>query len=133
VAVWCVCVVCLCVWCVYVRGVCVCVVCICECVCMCVVFVFGVCVCMCVWVCLCVVFLIYSLSMLHYKVVLLNASILRFRGCSDQHVHAFPLHFYLHYYFVLGSLYIYIYINSKTYSMVRFYIYFTLLWIPLVS
>ena len=72
------------------------------------------CVCVCVWVCVvCVFFLFDLLSMLHYKVVILHASILCFRGCSGQHGHAFPLHFQLHYYFFLVSLYVYIYMTLK--------------------
>ena len=36
------------------------------------------------------------LSMLHYKFVILHASMLCCRGCSGQHGHAFPLHIQLH-------------------------------------
>ena len=86
---------------------------------------------MCVRVFVCVwFFLIDLLSMLHYKVVILHASMLCCRGCSDQHGHAFPLHFHLHYNFVLGSLYVYIYMTLKTFSKVPLYICFTLLCIP---
>jgi len=52
------------------------------------------------------------------------------RGHSDRHGHAFLLHFLLHYYFVLGSLYVYIFMTLRTYSMSPFYICFTLFWIP---
>jgi len=61
---------------------CVCVfVCVCVCVCGCV--------CACVWVCgvcgVCVVFFIFLLSMLHYKGVILHASLcFCCRGCSEE-------------------------------------------------
>jgi len=67
----------------------------------------------CVSVCVCVVcfFKFDLLSMLHYKLVILHASILCCRGCSGQHGHAFPSHFQLYYYFFLVSIYFYIYMN----------------------
>ena len=79
----------------------------------------------------CVIFFKFDLlNMLHYKLVLLHASILCCRGCSGQHGHAFPLHFQLYYYFFLSfNLRLHLY-EFKTYSMVPLYVYFTLLWVP---
>ena len=115
------------VMCVMCVGVCVCDMCdVCVCVC----DVCDVCGCvMCVCVCVCVgvgVFFKFDLlSMLHYKLVILHASILCCRGCSGQHGHAFPLHFQdiiIIIIIFLVSIYVYIYMNLKP-----------MLWFPFTS
>jgi len=73
--------------------------------------------------------------MLHYKLVILHASILCCRGCSGQHGHAFPLHFQdiiiiIIIIIILSfNLRLHLY-EFKTYSIVPLYIYFTLFWVP---